>query len=235
MEQMPIDYYGFYTLLEPFISGYYEIGERERAREIWQQVAQKYQENLTFYSGFSQNNQYNYAEEIITDIERYRSLVDILIIYQDEELIRPEAEKFNNYLRLFRHFYGEEEELNPDEAKKLATYQDIAITQEGLLATYKVADLVTWQYEMVLDEKSNTFEKKLNQKYLPIPDKIDPVTGELIEKGGFEKPDHLEDYQFTPAICKNGDKFFSGDKIGYVYEVGKIQFLPNVDPGMPLL
>lgn len=116
MEQMPVDYYGFYTLLEPFISGYYEIGEKERAREIWQQVAVKYQENLTYYSGLSDYNQYQLAEEIVTDIERYRSLVDILIIYQDEELIRPEAEKFNNYLRLFRRFYGEEEEdLDPTE------------------------------------------------------------------------------------------------------------------------
>ena len=42
-------------------------------------------------------------------------MVDILIIYQDEELVKPEAEKFNNYLRLFRHFYGEDEEMNPEE------------------------------------------------------------------------------------------------------------------------
>ena len=115
MEQMPVDYYGFYTLLEPFISGYYEIGEKEKAREIWRQVAVKYQENLTYYSGLGDNGQYNLAEEIITDIERYRSLVDILLIYQDEDLIRPEAEKFNNYLRLFRRFYGEDEELDTDD------------------------------------------------------------------------------------------------------------------------
>lgn len=123
-----------------------------------------------------------------------------------------------------------EEELEYSIAKKMATYQDIAITQEGLLATYKVADLVTWQYEMVLDEKTNTFNKQRNQKYMPIPDKLDPVTGEVLEKGGFEKPDHLEDYQFTPAIWKNGHKFFSGDRLGYVYEVGKMQYLPKEAP-----
>mgnify|MGYP003145747445 CR=1 FL=1 len=115
MEQMPVDYYGFYTLLEPFISGYYEIGKPKKARDIWRQVATKYQENLTYYSGFKESRQFRYAEDIITDIERYRSLVDILIIYQDEELVKPEAEKFNNYLRLFRHFYGEDEEMNPEE------------------------------------------------------------------------------------------------------------------------
>lgn len=121
----------------------------------------------------------------------------------------------------------EEDEIDRDIAIEMCTYQDIAITQEGLLATYKVAELVTWKFEMVLNEETGDYEKKLNKAYAPIPDKIDPTTGDLIEAGGFEKPDHLEDFQFTPAICKNGDKFFSGDTIGYVYEVGKMQYLPE--------
>lgn len=120
----------------------------------------------------------------------------------------------------------EEDELDAKVAKQMATYQDIAITKEGLLATYKVAELVTWQYEMVLNEETGEYTKEKNRKYKAIADKIDPTTGDLIEAGGLQKPEHLEDFQFTPAICKSGDKFFSGDKIGYVYEVGKMQFLP---------
>lgn len=121
----------------------------------------------------------------------------------------------------------EEDEIEESIAEEMSTYQDIAITQEGLLATYKVAELVTWQYEMVLNEETGEYTKERNRKYAAIPDKIDPTTGDLIEAGGFEKPEHLEDFQFTPAICKSGDKFFSGDKIGYVYEVGKMQYLPE--------
>jgi hypothetical protein len=119
-----------------------------------------------------------------------------------------------------------EQELDIKIATKMATYQDIAITQEGLLATYKVANIVTWQYEMELQEDGE-YKKVRNHKYKLIADKLDPTTGDVLEKGSFEKPDHLEDFQFTPAIYTHGDKFFSGDKIGYVYEVGKIQYLPK--------
>lgn len=120
----------------------------------------------------------------------------------------------------------EEEGLSREAAREASTYPDIAITQEGLLATYKVASLVTWEYEMVYNEETESYEKKKKKKYADIADKIDPTTGETLEKGGFEKPESLEDFLFTPAIHTNGDKFFSGDKIGYVYQVGKVQHLP---------
>lgn len=120
----------------------------------------------------------------------------------------------------------EEDELTEEVAQGLATYQDIAITQEGLLATYKVANVVTWEYVME-EQEDGSYEKVRNEKYKPIPAVLDDVTGEIITEGSFEKPDFLEDYKFTPAICTNGDKFFSGDKIGYVYEVGKMQYLPE--------
>ena len=106
MEKMPVEYYGYYTLLEPYISGYYEVGETEKARELWEQVARKYQENLRWYSTFDVERQYRLGSEIITDIERYRSLVDLVIINDQEELAQEKAEEFNQYLMLFEHFYG---------------------------------------------------------------------------------------------------------------------------------
>ncbi|WP_373057784.1 protein O-mannosyl-transferase family [Zunongwangia sp. H14] len=111
MEKMPIDEYGYYSLLEPYINGYYEVNEPEKAREIWEQVAQKYQENLKYYSSWDLDRQYRYADEIISNIERYRSLVDLLVRQKDEEIVREKAEEFNEYLRMFRHFYAEEEEI----------------------------------------------------------------------------------------------------------------------------
>lgn len=106
MEKMPVEYYGYYTLLEPFIQGYYEIGEPERAREIWEKVATKYQEYLTHYSTLELERQIMRGNEIVTDIERYRSLVDLLILNAEEEYAREKAEEFNEYLMLFQHFYG---------------------------------------------------------------------------------------------------------------------------------
>ena len=111
MEKMPVDYYGYYTLLEPFISGYYQVGEEEKARQLWEQVAIKYQENLRFYSGWDLERQFNYADNIITDMERYRSLVDLLFRHGEQDYAREKAEEFNSYLSLYPSFYQEEDEV----------------------------------------------------------------------------------------------------------------------------
>jgi hypothetical protein len=110
MEKMPVDKFGFYTLLEPYISGYYEIDKKDKARKVYTDVTRKYQENLTYWSELSIENQTRYLDEIVTDIERYRSLVDILVIYNDQDFAMQETEKFNNYLKLFKHFTDENEE-----------------------------------------------------------------------------------------------------------------------------
>jgi hypothetical protein len=123
----------------------------------------------------------------------------------------------------------EEEEYSSDAATALATYQDIAITQEGLLATYKVADIVTWEYMMELQD-DKTYLKVKNDKLKKIPAVLDPTTGEELEPEKFQKPDTKEEFIFTPAICTSGHKFYSGDKIGYIYQIGKQQWLPEEAP-----
>lgn len=109
MLKMPVDKFGFYTLLEPYISGYYEIDKKEKARKLYTDVTRKYQEKLTYWSELSIENQTRYLDEIVTDIEWYRNLVDILVIYNDKEFAIQETEKFNNYLKLFSHFVGDDD------------------------------------------------------------------------------------------------------------------------------
>ena len=109
MEKMPVDTFEYYTLLEPYISGYYQVGEQAKARKLWGEVAKKYQEKLNYWSTVDLNRQYKYAQDIITDIERYRSLVDLLIRNQDQEILPEKAKEFNSYLRKFSQFYGEDE------------------------------------------------------------------------------------------------------------------------------
>ncbi len=108
MAKMPVDDFGYYTLLEPYISVYYEVGSIEKARKVYKDVTKKYQESLTYYSELSLENQTRYLDEIVTDIERYRSLVDIVVVYNDKEFAMEETEKFNNFLQLFKHFMGDE-------------------------------------------------------------------------------------------------------------------------------
>ncbi len=115
MEKMPVKYFGFDTLLEPYMLGYYEIGKPEKARKIWKQVAKKYQDWLNYYSSLEFDQQYRYAQQIYSEIEKYRSLVDLLIIAKDAELARQEAETFNSYLDKFGLFKDEDLEATPTE------------------------------------------------------------------------------------------------------------------------
>ena len=101
MEKMPIKDFGFYTLLEPFINSYYKIGKSDKAREMFEEISKKYQENLEYYSSISNENKNRYAEEIYTDIERYRSLVDVLISYEEGDYLESKMQEFNDYLDLF--------------------------------------------------------------------------------------------------------------------------------------
>lgn len=120
-----------------------------------------------------------------------------------------------------------EQDIEEDIAIAMCTYQDISISKEGMLVTYKVAEIVDWKYLMEHDEENDSYTKVMKKKYKVIPAEIDETTGEVLTKEAYVKPEHLEDYLFTPAIHKNGDKFFSGQKLGYVYEVGKMQHLPK--------
>jgi len=101
MAKMPVDLFGFYTLLEPYIGAYYELEATEKARKLYIDVSRKYQENLAYYSTLSDYNQSKHIQTIYNDIERYRSLVDVTAFYETEAFIKTEMGKFNSYLRLF--------------------------------------------------------------------------------------------------------------------------------------
>ena len=116
MEKMPVDKFGYYTLLEPYIGAYYEVNAKEKARQLFKDVSIKYQENLNYYSTLTEKNQTRLIENIYLDIERYRGLVDVLMIYEDDDFVKVEMQKFNSYLRLFT---GEDEEPEEDERTEI--------------------------------------------------------------------------------------------------------------------
>ena len=114
MTNMPVDYFGYYTLLEPYITAYYEIGNKQKAQKLYKQVAKKYQENLAYYGSLTLANQDRLFEDIYTDIQRYKGLVDVITKY-DLEFAKKEGDIFNTNLMLFKHFYGEDTESKPNE------------------------------------------------------------------------------------------------------------------------
>ena len=109
MKNMPVEYYGYYTLLEPYISAYYEVNAKDKASDLYFKVSKKYQENLAYYSSLSQDNQERLFEDIYVDIQRYKGLIDVLEQY-DIDLANKEGDVFNNYLRKFKYFYGDQDD-----------------------------------------------------------------------------------------------------------------------------
>ncbi|MBQ0768723.1 MAG: DUF2723 domain-containing protein [Bizionia sp.] len=111
MTNMPVDKFGYYTLLEPYIGAYYEVGAKDKARQLYTDVAEKYQESLKYYSELTRENQEKNFVEIYTDIERYNALIKT-IIQHDDAFAEKEFTVFNNYVKLFASLYGVDEQIN---------------------------------------------------------------------------------------------------------------------------
>jgi hypothetical protein len=104
LNKMPIDFYGYYTMVEPFAAGYYEVGEKAKARELLEKLMTKYKENLTYYSGIQPSIQNGIASDIVTDIERYRSLLMVMKDRGDIEFYTKNRAVFNSYVKRFMRF-----------------------------------------------------------------------------------------------------------------------------------
>ena len=109
LTKMPMDYYGYYTMVEPFASGYYQIGKKEKARELLDRLVNKYKQSLTYYSGIQSSIQNGIASDIITDIERFRSLLYVMKDNNDAEFYNKNKAIFNSLNKRFQRFGREME------------------------------------------------------------------------------------------------------------------------------
>jgi hypothetical protein len=104
LTKMPMDYYGYYTMAEPFASGYYKLGEKAKARELLERLMTKYKQSLTYYSNIEPSIQNGIASDIITDIERYRSLLMVMKDRGDMVFYNKNKPVFNSFVQRFTRF-----------------------------------------------------------------------------------------------------------------------------------
>ncbi|MFT3793536.1 protein O-mannosyl-transferase family [Flavobacterium sp.] len=109
MTKMPVEYFGYYSLLDPFAGGYYEVGEKAKARQLLDQLIVKYQQNLDYYKNLEPSEQNNIMIEIITDIERYRGLLEVMKDRGDAEYYAKNRTVFNRYNKMFERFGRDDE------------------------------------------------------------------------------------------------------------------------------
>ena len=109
MTKMPLEQYGYYSLLQPFADGYYKIGENQKAKDLLEKLVGKYQDDLNYYGKLKASEQSSYATPIIIDIERYRSLLQVMKENNDMDFYNKNKIAFNTYIKMFERFEREQE------------------------------------------------------------------------------------------------------------------------------
>jgi hypothetical protein len=111
----------------------------------------------------------------------------------------------------------EEEGFTEETAVARATYNDVAITQEGLLVCKKYARLLTEGW--AIDPKTNQPVRVPLYDVAPLA--VDKITG-VVTGGDAVLPEFSEELYFEPPLRgKGGDEFFCGTDKGHVIQVGK--------------
>jgi tetratricopeptide (TPR) repeat protein len=109
MSKMPVDKFDYYSLVDPFAKGYYEVGEKAKAQQLLSKLIEKYTENLNYYSQLSSEEQVDIAMEIVTDLERYRGLLEIMKESGDSDFYNKSKKTFNTYIAVFERFGRDKE------------------------------------------------------------------------------------------------------------------------------
>lgn len=109
LTKMPVSKFGYYSVVEPFAKGYYQVGEKIKAQQLLQLLIIKYQENLNYYGNLNAVDQNDIAIDIITDIERYRSLLKVMKENGDVPFYNKNRATFNTYIKMFDRFERDSE------------------------------------------------------------------------------------------------------------------------------
>jgi len=93
----------------PFVDGYYSIDEIEKAQELSRNIGFKYYDRLNYFSSLDADLQYSLGEEIITEIERYRTLVEADLKHAEKADLLPTLNQFIAATDSFKYLYGDYE------------------------------------------------------------------------------------------------------------------------------
>ena len=107
IHKMPLDYFGYYSLVVPMIDTYYRLGAVESAQQLAVKVGEKYRDEMEYFSSLKPSEQYLLGEEIITQAERYRTLMEAVLVNEDKILLAKSLNQFIEAITPFVNLYGE--------------------------------------------------------------------------------------------------------------------------------
>ena len=142
MEKMPLDYFGYYSLLVPFVDAYYRLDAWQSAQKLATKVAFKYRDELEYFKSLSHNEQFMMGEEIITQVERYRTLVEAILVNEDRDLLTTELDYFTSSVLPFKNLYGDY-----DYYTSLNDFVEGYYLSDQLAKAEELVDSIVSQYE----------------------------------------------------------------------------------------
>ena len=104
LAKMPLDYYGYYTLLDSFADGYYKLGKKQKAQDLLSKIMNKYREELIYYKGFKQNDMLFLRRDIQTAMFRYMSLTKVAKDNKDTNFSDKHEKEFESICRGLERF-----------------------------------------------------------------------------------------------------------------------------------
>jgi len=116
-EKLPIEYFGYYSLSEPYIDSYYKIGKIKKGRDLFKVIEEKYHDQINYYSKSMIYNENSfdlesYAENIFTYNERLRGLLENQINLGEIEFVSDYLLKYIETSNVFKSLYGEYDFFN---------------------------------------------------------------------------------------------------------------------------
>ena len=189
MEKMPIETFGYYSLVTPMASAYYRAGATEKAQQIVQKIAAGYQEYMRYYAQWDNDDQLALMEDLVGNVERYKSLLIEVILARDYETLAAIFDPFYESILPFSYIYGKYDfytELTPFVAGLYAADQlELARELSGHIAQQYI-DLLN-RFLTLEEEQLTYFEMEIGieveaYKSLVSTIKRNETNPEVIEK-----------------------------------------------------
>ena len=104
LAKMPLNYYGYYSLLDSFADSYYKLGKKQKAEKLLSDIITKYNEELIYYKGFKQNELSYLRREVQTAMYRYMSLIKVAKDNKDQNFVDIKEREFEMSSRGLERF-----------------------------------------------------------------------------------------------------------------------------------
>ena len=205
LEKMPVDYFGYYSLLVPFLDGYYRIGKKEKAQSLFMDLSRKYKSKMRYFKSLEMPFQYELGEEILTEVEKYRTLVEAVHANEDSAILETAIDDFLIATNPFIDFYGE-----------LRYYTLLIELAEG----YYIAEA---------EDKAEDFVMKVKREIKKQLQYFSRVSPENQKKYREAIQDVFQDYRFLLSIVIERSPQALKDTIQKDYEKTKALFAVEIE------